>query len=565
MALALDRQHPVSAAADEGEIVKAATTALRQKRPLRNPRLKEAAEALKNNHAAESDRLLSKYLEKHPGDPSALHLQAETALKLGEKRRTLALLMECLERAPAYDGARFSYASTLYQLNRLDASLAQLEQLLAGDPPNVLYLGLKAAILTAMGRHRDSMHCRRQLAEGHPNSSELWVKYGHALRSVGERHAAIDAFQRAISLNPSCGSAWWSLADLKTWRFSEADISAMESRISRRETIGTDRTYLHFALGKAHADQKNFARSFDNYARANAGKRFTISYESDWLSMNVAKSKALFTRAFFEARPDFGSDSPEPIFIIGMQRAGSTLVEQILTSHSAIEATAELPDITLMAEHLGETIAREKGVDYPAVLGMLDGATLRRLGQDYLESTRFRRRPGLPFFIDKNPYNFLHLGLICLILPNARIIDVRRHPLGCCWSNFCANFEMGALFANRFNELGRAYADYVEFMAHFDAVLPGRVHRVFYEALVGNPEQEIRRLLAHLGLPFEHACLEFHTNTRAMNSVSSEQVRQPMSSESVAQWRNYEPWLGPLKAALGPVLDAYPGVPSFTS
>lgn len=279
--------------------------------------------------------------------------------------------------------------------------------------------------------------------------------------------------------------------------------------------------------------------------------------------MNVAKSKALFTHAFFEARPDFGSDSPEPIFIIGLQRAGSTLVEQILTSHPAIEATAELPDITLMAEHLGETIAREKGVDYPAVLGMLDGATLRRLGQDYLESTRFRRRPGLPFFIDKNPYNFLHLGLICLILPNARIIHVRRHPLGCCWSNFCANFEMGALFANRFNELGRAYADYVELMAHFDAVLPGRVHRVFYEALVGNPEQEIRRLLAHLGLPFEHACLEFHTNTRAINSVSSEQVRQPMSGESVAQWRNYEPWLGPLKAALGPVLDAYPGVPSF--
>jgi tetratricopeptide (TPR) repeat protein len=561
MALTLDRQDSVSATADEGAIVKAAATALRRKRPLRHPRLKEAAEALGSNRAAESERLLSSHLEKHPGDTSALHLQAETALKLGEKQRALALLTECLDRAPDYDGARFSYASTLYQLNRLDASLAQLEHLLAGDPHNVLYLDLKAAVLTAMGRHHDSMLCRRRLIEAHPHSSELWVKYGRALRSIAERDAATDAFRRAISLNPSCGSAWWSLADLKTWHFSDAEIAAMESRISPRETGGTDRTYLHFALGKAYADRQNYAKSFDNYARANAGKRLTLSYDPEWLSMNVAKCKSLFTREFFAALPAGGCDSAEPIFIVGMQRAGSTLVEQILASHSAIEATAELPDITLMAEHLSETLVQERDSDYPGVLATLDPSALRKLGESYLESTRFRRRLGRPFFVDKNPYNFLHLGLIHLILPNAKIIDMRRHPLACCWSNFCANFEMGALFAYRFGELGHAYAKYVELMAHFDAVLPGRVHRVLYEALVGNPEQEIRRLLAHLGLPFEQGCLEFHKNTRAMNSVSSEQVRRPLSTESLEQWCNYEQWLGPLKTALGPAFDTWLNAP----
>jgi tetratricopeptide (TPR) repeat protein len=426
MTVASNQRNAVSAVADEGEIVKAAATALRQKRPLRSPRLKEAAEALLDKRLAESERLLSKFLEQRPDDPSALHLLGETVLKLGERERAEALLTRCLARAPNYDGARFSYASLLYQRNRLDSALSQLEKLLAGDPQNVLYLDLKAAVLTAMGRYSDSMLCRGQLAKSHPHSWELWVKYGRALRSVGERDAAIDAFLRAISLNSSCGSAWWSLADLKTWRFSEADISAMESRISRRETGGTDRTHLHFALGKAWADQKNYAKSFDNYARANAGKRLTISYDSDWLTTNVAKHKALFTRAFFEAREGVGCASTEPIFIVGLQRAGSTLVEQILSSHSAIEATAELPDITLMAEHLGETTAREKGIEYPDVLATPDGAALRKLGEDYLESTRFRRQLSGAFFVDKNPYNFLHLGIIHLILLRASIIDVRQ-------------------------------------------------------------------------------------------------------------------------------------------
>ena len=545
----------VSAQADEGEIVKAAAMALRQKRSLKHARLKEAAEALHDNRATDAERLLTGFLEQRRDDATALHLLAETALKLGEKERAESLLRKCVEKEPDYDGARFSYAATLYQLNRLDASLTQLKPLLKSEPRNVLYVDLKAAVLTAMGRHDDSLLCRRQLAEAHPNASELWVKYGKGLRSLGEREAAIEAFRRAIALNPSCGNAWWTLADLKTWRFSENEIAAMESALAKAGK--NDRMYLHFALGKAYADGGSYAKSFDNYARANAMKRLTVSYDSDWLSSQVAKLKALHTREFFESRVGSGCDSAEPIFIVGLQRAGSTLVEQILGSHSAIEATAELPDIALMAEHLGESVARDRGTIYPDVLASLDDTVLRKLGEQYLATTRFRRRPGKPFFVDKNPYNFLHIGLIQLILPNAKIIDVRRHPLACCWSNFCAHYEMGALFAYRFNELGRAYADYVNLMMHLDEVLPGRIYRVIYEDLVADPEKQVRQLLAQLDLPFEAACLDFHKNTRAMNSVSSEQVRQPLYRDSVEQWRNYEPWLGPLKSALGPVLDTW--------
>ncbi|HEY2444924.1 MAG TPA: sulfotransferase [Rhizomicrobium sp.] len=559
----LDQNNP--ALSDEAEIVEAAAAALRNKRPLRSPRLRQAAEALRSNQLDDADHLLSNYLEQRPNDVRALHLLGETALKLGQRKRAEALLAQCVTLAPDFEAGRFIYASALYQLDRLELSLAELEHLLAADPQNILQLDMKAAVLTAMGRHADSMLCRRQLTEAHPSAPELWVKYGRALRAIGEREAAIGAFRRAISLNPSCGSAWWSLADLKTLRFSEADISAMESRNSRSETRRDDRIYLHFALGRAYASQKNYPKSFENYARANAGKRLTISYDPDRLSENVAKCKALFTRTFFESRSGLGADSAEPIFIVGMQRAGSTLVEQMLSSHSAIEATAELPDITLMAERLGETLAGEKNTTYPNVLASLDGAALRKLGENYLETTRFKRDAGKAFFVDKNPYNFLHLALIHLILPNSKIIDARRHPLACCWSNYTANFEMGALFAYRFNELGRAYSDYVELMAHFDAVLPGRVHRVFYEELVGDPTREIGRLLSHLGLQFEASCLDFHANTRAMNSVSSEQVRQPIFTDALDQWRHFEPSLGPLKSALGPVLDAYPGVPHFAS
>jgi tetratricopeptide (TPR) repeat protein len=550
--------------ADNGEIARAQAANLAERRP-QHAKLKQAAEAMSQGRAEVAERLIAQFLERHPRDAGALNLLAEVALKRGQKERAELLLKECVARSPNFAAARFNYANTLYNLNRLPLALDEVEVLLAIDPHNVLYLDLKAVVLSIMGRHRDSMLCRQKLADEHPQSPEIWIKYASSLRNIGERDRCVAAFRKAIELRPSCGSAWWSLADLKTFRFSDADVAAMQEQIAAPDLPGVDRTYLHFALGRALGDRQDYAKSFENYARGNALKRLGIDYDSGWLRSHLEKCRKLFTRSFFEARAGTGCRSCEPIFIIGMQRAGSTLVEQILASHSAIEGTAELPDVTLLAEHIGEQIAPSYESEYPGVLAKLDPAALAGLGERYLATTRFHRIEGRPFFIDKMPYNFLHVGLIQLILPNAKIIDVRRHPIACCFSNFISYFELGALFAYRLNELGRAYADYVELMAHFDDVLPGRVHRVVYEQLVRDPEREIRRLLDHVGLPFEERCVRFHENTRAMSSVSSEQVRRPLYTESVDQWRNYEPWLGPLKSALGPVLGAWPEIPSFES
>jgi len=360
------------------------------------------------------------------------------------------------------------------------------------------------------------------------------------------------------------GEGYWGLAGLKDYRFSESEIVQMQSQLTRPDLPAEDRMYFHFALGSGLGTQGAYGKSFEHYARGNALKRLSIEYDPDSLTKHVRACKVLMTPEFFGGREGAGGcDASGPIFIVGMQRAGSTLVEQILASHSAVEATAELPNLSLLAEHIGEKLAPKCGSTYPDVLRKLDAATLRSFGEQYMETTRPHRKLGRPFFIDKMPYNFLHVGLILLILPNAKIVDARRHPLACCFSNFAMHFKSGPLFGYRLTELGHAYAKYVELLAHIDQALPGRIHRVFYEDLVRTPEKEIRRLLDYIALPFEEGCLEFHKSKRAMDSASSEQVRKPLYEDAINQWRNYEPWLGPLKSALGAVLQAYPGVPDF--
>ena len=542
-----------------------AAAGLRAGRRIRHPKLREAAELLDRKQPGDAERLLARYLEKVPDDTVALDLMAECALQTGRTESAEPLLARCMNDATVLPITRYHYANTLFHRNKLLPALAQLEQLLGEDSRNPLYLDLQSVILAALGRHDESLTCRRQLTESHPRSTEIWIKYGWALKNVGRRDEAAVAFRQAAALGPSCGEAWWNLAGLGNVQYAPEEIKEMEQQLARPEVTGEDRMYLHFALGKAYGDAKNYAKSFENYARANALHRLSIEYDPGWLTQHVAKCRVLFSHEFMRERHGTGCSARDPIFIVGMQRAGSTLVEQILASHSAVEGTAELPDLSLLAEYIGEKIAPDYASGYPDVLAKLDAKTLRELGERYLETSRLRRASDRPLFTDKMPYNFLHVALIHLILPNAKIIDVRRHPLACCFSNFSLHFKFGALFAYRLTELGRAYADYVELMAHFDAVLPGRVHRMFYEDLVRNPETEIRRLLDHIGLPFEDTCLRFHENRRAMDSVSSEQVRRPLSGDAIDQWRNYEPWLGPLKSALGPVLDAYPLAPDFNS
>jgi hypothetical protein len=373
----------------------------------------------------------------------------------------------------------------------------------------------------------------------------------------------VAAYRRSIALVPTLGEAYYSLANLKTFRFEESDVQAMRAQLQSSAINEQDRTHFHFAIAKALEDSGRYAESFEHYAKGNELRSARVGYDPAVTTDLVQRAKRLFTREFFAARAGFGTPRPDPIFIVGLPRAGSTLLEQILASHSRVEGTMELPDIMGMAAKLGDKAQRGQQSAYPEALASLSADECRVLGEQYIEQTRIQRKTDKPFFIDKMPNNFLHIGLIRLALPNARIIDARRHPMACCFSGFKQNFAQGQRYTYSLEDIGRYYRDYVELMAHFDAVLPGSIHRVIYENLVDDTEGEVRRLLSFCDLPFEPATLSFYDNERAVRTVSAQQVRKPIFREGIDHWRHYEEWLAPLRAALGAVADAYPEVPRF--
>ncbi len=337
----------------------------------------------------------------------------------------------------------------------------------------------------------------------------------------------------------------------------------MQEQLRRPDLSEEDRFHFHFSLGKAFEDAREYTKSFQHYEQGNAIRRAMIHYDADENSQQMHRSKELLTREFFATRENWGSPAPDPIFIVGLPRAGSTLLEQILSSHPLVEGTMELPDIIDMARSLGGGRARGAASKYPEILAEMSADELRALGEQYIANTRIQRKSDAPFFIDKMPNNFAHIGLIQLILPRAKIIDARRHPMGCCFSGFKQHFARGQHFTYGLDDIGRYYRDYVELMAHVDVALPGRVHRVIYETMVDDTETEVRRLLDYCGLPFDQRCLRFYENERAVRTASSEQVRQPIYRDGVDHWQHYEPWLEPLKRALGPVLESYPEVPQM--
>ena len=526
-----------------------------------DPALVQAARALCDNDLRVAEHTLRAVLKARPTDVAAIRMLAETAMRLGRYDDAENLLARCVELAPGFIAARHNYATVLYRQNRSEAAIAQIDRLLADDPRNPGYRNLKAAALAKIGEYDQAIELYGGVLQDQPGQAKVWMSYGHALKTVGRQADAIKAYRRCVAIAPQFGEAWWSLANLKTVRFDDADILAMEMELRRADLGEEDRFHLEFALGKAREDRADYEASFGHYLRGNALRRESLGYEASEITGQVERAKAVLTAELFAARAGQGCPAPDPIFVVGLPRSGSTLVEQILASHSAVEGTQELPDIIALVRRLGGKARRASESRYPEILAELSAEDLAALGQEYLDRAQVHRKLGRPLFIDKMPNNWTHVGLIQLILPNAKIIDARRHPLGCCFSGFKQHFARGQGFTYDLTDIGRYYGDYVALMAHFDAILPGRVHRVIYERMVADPEGQTRALLDHCGLPFEDACLRFYDNDRAVRTASSEQVRQPIFTDAADHWRHYEPWLGPLKAALGPVLDAYPDAP----
>lgn len=533
------------------------------KTSVHDPRLLQAATALNENKLAIAEHLLREFLKAFPTDIPALRMLAEAGLRLGRYEDSEALFARCLELAPSFLAARHGYAMVLHRMSRTAEALAQTEILLKRAPDNPSFRNLNAAVLARIGDSARAIKLYEKLVRDHPDQAKVWLSYGHTLKAEGRQSDCIAAYRKSIALLPSFGEAYWSLANIKTFRFSAREVEDMRVQLGYGKLKDEDRYHLQFALGKALEDEGLYAESFNQYADGNALRRTELMYDAEETRDHVRRSKAVLTRAFFESRAGSGQVAPDPIFVLGLPRSGSTLVEQILASHSAIEGTAELPEIVAFSRRLGQRKKTGDPSAYPEVLAALDADSLKKMGEEYLERTRVQRRLGRPFFVDKMPNNFAHIGLIHLILPNAKIVDVRRHPLGCCFSCFKQHFARGQGFTYSLNEMGRYYRDYVELMAHFDAVLPGRVHRIIYENLVENTEAEVRRLLDYCGVPFEERCLRFYETGRSVRTASSEQVRTPIFKDAVEHWQNFEPWLDPLKLALGPLLETYPSVPNF--
>ena len=506
------------------------------------PQLLDAALALHDNRLSEAERELKAYLRRDPFDARAIRMLAELAGRIGRYGDAETLLRRAIELAPAFTAARANLATVLHRQARSPEALALLDEVMAEEPDNLGHANLRAAALGRLGGFDEAIALYEQVLARAADQPRVWMSYGHMLKTVGRQADGVAAYRRALALQPSLGEVWWSLANLKTVRFDAADVRAMDAALADPRASEEDRFHLHFALGKALEDAREDEAAFAHYAKGNALRRRSLDYRASDTTRFVDASVATFDAAFFGNRSAAGCPAPDPIFVLGMPRAGSTLVEQILASHSCVEGTSELPDVPALARTIP---------DYPRGLADVPPERLRELGGDYLRRAAVQRRTDRPFFVDKLPNNWLHVPLIRAILPNATIVDARRDPRDCCWSNFKQHYARGQAFSYDLADLGRYYRDYARLTAHLDAVQPGAVHRVRHEALLADPEREIRAPLAHCGLPFEPACLTPHETARAVRTASSEQVRRPLSRDAVGGWRRFATQLLPLERALG--------------
>jgi tetratricopeptide (TPR) repeat protein len=511
--------------------------------------LQEARQCLARGDIQKADTLCRRQLETSPNDVQAIYVLAEIGIQVGAFNDSRRLLEKCIEIDPEFHDARAFLANVLYTVNDYSEALAQLEVLGERQPGNPNNGAIKAKVLAELGDYDFAIEIYEDLNALFKKHPSVLLEFGHTLRVVGRRDDAIKAYREGLSLAPKSGLLWYSLANLKTFRFSEEEVQTMRSALEAGDLPAEDDSHIAFALGKAEEDLGNFEASFEAYDRGNRIKRNTIAYEASANSALTSAMKGTFTAAYFENHKGSGCDKPDPIFVVGLPRSGSTLIEQILASHSLVDGTMELPDINVLTRKIGGSTGPHVPSSYPGVMRTTDENQLLEMGEEYLKRSSPRRGEA-PFFVDKMPENFQHIGFIRSILPNAKIIDVRRAPMSNCFSLWKQDFNVGRDYAYALDDIGNFYKDYLELMEHWNAVLPGFVHLVEYENVVNDTETEIRQLLEFCGLPFEEACLNFHRSERSVRTASSEQVRRPIYKDALEQWKRYEDQLGLLKNTL---------------
>lgn len=530
------------------------------------PELQAVKGFLHENRINEADRLCRQYLQANKQDVEAMRLLADIAAQSRILDDAEFILESAVAFEPQHIGARFDYAAVLLKRQKFGKAEELARALHKEHPDNRQFKALYGATVLGVGDTANAIRIFSELATEQHSLQHTLLSLGHARKTAGDLSGAIEAYQDLYRFKPEYGDAFWSLANTKTYQFEPAELEHMLDYSSRESTEPADKVHFHFALGKAYEDNKQFEKAFEHYSAGNELNSSLLDYHVPGIAKRVGRQKSVCTRALFEQRNSVGCQGADPIFVVGLPRAGSTLLEQILASHSQVDGTLELSNILSLSRRLrgrGNTSGADDGVaaedpQYPRVLAELEDDYFRRFGEQYLEDTQVYRQ-GAPFFVDKMPNNFLHIGLIKMILPNAKVIDARRHPMACCFSGFKQLFAEGQEFTYGLEEIGEYYRHYVEIMDHWDTVLPGFVLRVQHEDVVADLETQVRRLLAFCNLDFEQACVDFHQTERNVRTPSSEQVRQPIYNTGLEQWRNFEPWLEPLKQALGEkVLERYP-------
>lgn len=510
-----------------------------------------ASAALRSGNRLKAQMHLRDRLAEDPTDADALTVLAQISAEDRQIEDATVLLRRAVSADPRPE-RRLALIEHLLKHAGAALALREFDELPPDFRKKLEVSGMEAKTLGLLGMHDAQIDTYKRMLREQPNRAGTWMNLANALRTIGRIDEAVKALKRATKLQPTMGQAYWTLANFKSYRFSAPDIAQMQQAL--RQNVSLDEAlHVHFALGKAYEDQADYEASFRHYAAGNALRTRQLDPETIPITEPVEDALAHCTPEIFKRFAGAGCTARDPIFVFGLHRSGSTLVEQILASHPLIEGTAELPVMNTIAARL----RRSSGQTIGEAIAALEPSEIAAIGEEYMERTRPFRQTGKPYFVDKMPGNWINATLIRLALPNAKMVDARRYPMACGFSNFKQNYATGVTFSYSLRSIGEFYYDYWRFMRHFDGVQPGAVHRMLNEKLIEDPDGEVRRLLAYIGVPFDDACLEFHANKRAVRTPSAEQVRRPINRDGVDAWRPYEPWLGELKEALGPSLEGW--------